>query len=186
MNKVKKMCLLFCLLQLNIAVAEQHYNDWNIDNDNPDIQISLFMKNEHSEKITISCSRSMYITGAHLPYITEDKGKSFFDYQVDNNSLIFKGNDYSVTWIVPSIWYKDGGNQIRGDIVQYKKLFQQMLKAKESLTVNAIDEKGHIYRSINFSVKGLPEALIEFAKQCGSDFQTYSGIDVNQPNSTKP
>lgn len=70
---------------------------------------------------------------------------------------------------------RKGEDKGSGTINEYQLLFQQMINAKKSLTVETTDQDG-IRRKMVFNVTGLREGLIEFNQRCGTYFQYYSGI----------
>ncbi|WP_392552169.1 hypothetical protein RHO14_12060 [Orbus wheelerorum] len=189
MNRFKKIVLLcavlFGFLYAYGVFANQNESDWVVEK-HQNVQVSLSSKSSNNEELSLICLfNERYLIAVDVSYELKGNYKYLYDYQIDNHHLVFKGRNFAYTWMVPGVKYHVDKDDLQGDIDKYKTLFQQMLHAKKSLIVNAIDAEGKIQGTASFSVKGLPEALIEFAKQCGSDFQTYSGIDVNQPNSTR-
>ncbi|WP_392552167.1 hypothetical protein RHO14_12050 [Orbus wheelerorum] len=180
LKRIALLCaVLFGFLYAYGVFANQEDSDWHIEN-NLNTQFVLFFKNSSDDKIGLTCVGEHYLIATIMQDKMKYSDECFFDYRIDNHSITFNGKNFVNMWVVPGVWYNLDKDGIQGDIDKYKVLFQQMLHAKKSLIVNAIDAEGKIQGTASFSVKGLPEALIEFAKQCGSDFQTYSGIDIKR------
>jgi len=180
-------CFIFCLLFVQITWADE--NTWQIKS--VPINNSSFLSiKQGTEDLLVVCNSQMYfvISKYNRGLINTSRTTGYYNkaYQItiDNNQPIVLSDgmvitESSMVWHLGGVLYNKikGEGKATGTISEYKTLFQQMLDAKKSITVEATDADNQKH-SVTFGVKGLRDGLLEMNQRCGSDFQYYSGIPL--------
>jgi len=178
-------CFIFCLLFIKMTWADE--NEWLITSKPLNNTSSLSISQDFGD-FAIICNRQMYFmtlrTYNDVEPMTQKLYESNITLSIDRNNFILFSQLLNISkkriiWNLGSVSYNKikGEGKATGTISEYKTLFQQMLDAKKSITVEATDADNQKH-SVTFGVKGLRDGLLEMNQRCGSDFQYYSGIPI--------
>jgi len=180
-------CFIFCLLFIRMTWADE--NGWQIKSTTFNDTLSLSI-NQRDNDFSLVCNGQTYFIllnysrGLTISSLTTGYYDKVYQITIDHNPPMELSDGMLISnsgmvWHLGRIRYNkiEGEWKATGSIIEFKKLFQQMLTAKKSITVQATDADNQKH-SVTFGVTGLRDGLLEMNQRCGSDFQYYSGIPI--------